>query len=305
MSNPPVPIAFFAYARPDYLERSLECLKREQVPLVYAFCDAPRYENDQPWVDEVRARIHKIDFCDIRIIERETNFGLSKNMIDGVSTVLNEHESVIVFEEDAICSEGCYNYLCEAIHAYRNHPSVTCITGWTHPLVAPDSPDSQPYFDGRSEGSWNFCMWPSAWKGIEQTASQLYEACQREKIDIYRYGADLARMATNSRTKDIWAVRLVLLNLLRSGLCMRPPWSMIDHIGVDARGTNVRKVSKFDLQGLKHAPPIPDEWPEPIEHPDCPRLWQKACGTKPTLLKELTYRIRALGSRIVRGTPAS
>lgn len=37
--NTQIPIVLFAYARPDHLSRTLECLKINQVPLIYAFSD--------------------------------------------------------------------------------------------------------------------------------------------------------------------------------------------------------------------------------------------------------------------------
>jgi uroporphyrinogen-III decarboxylase len=36
-----IPIVLFAYARPDHLQHTLNCLKADQVPLIIAFSDAP------------------------------------------------------------------------------------------------------------------------------------------------------------------------------------------------------------------------------------------------------------------------
>jgi len=293
-----VPIALFAYSRADYLLRSLECLERDRVPFIYAFSDGPRTTADASSVLEVRRILRSVKFCEVRLIERDENLGLSRSMIDGIGVVLQDHEAVIVLEDDVVCVPGTYEYLRKATEAYSQHPNVMTITGWTHPLVTPETVGGLPYFDGRGEGSWNFCVFRRSWEGIQATAIELLRECRQHHIDLYRYGTDIVSMAQNSRVRDIWAVRFVLLHFLKGGLSMRPPWSLVDHIGVDERSVNVKIADKFSLQPLRECPPLPERWPEPTEHPDCPRLWQRACGVRPKLRKRIYRFARRLLSGI-------
>lgn len=277
------PIVLFAYARPDHLRRALISLKENGVPFIYAFSDGPRTPDKSPAVTEVREILRSIDWCEVELCEREANLGLGFSMISGISEVLELHEAAIIFEEDVICVPGTYTYLCSALEYYSNDNQVMTVTGWTHPLVLPNDIANQPYFDGRGEGSWNFGTWRRAWQGMEQNANALIQQCKITGIDIYRYGADLPEMAKIELKRNIWAVRFCYWHILNRGLCLRPPWSMVEHIGFDAQGTNAKNAGPWANPPLKPCPPIPTQWPEPVEHAECAHLWQQATGKRPTV----------------------
>jgi hypothetical protein len=284
-----VPIILFAYARPNHMQRTLECLRENRVPLIYAFSDGPRTPDKKPAVAEVRRILHAIDWCDVTLCERQTNLGLGCSILTGTTEVLSRHETAIIFEDDLVCVPGTYNYLCEALKHYRDNPDVMSVTGWTHPAVTPSNTANQPYFDGRAEClAWG--TWARAWKGMETDAKTLTDRCKTQGIDIYRYGADLVEMARTELQRNIWAVRLLYWHILNGGLCLRPPWSMTEHIGFDELATNSPNAGKWAAPPLKPCPPIPAQWPQPAEHPQCPELWQQAYGKLPTY-RERFYRL--------------
>ena len=267
-----IPIVLFTYARPDHLRRTLACLRENQVPLIYAFSDGPRTPDKAPLVAQVREILRGIDWCEVVLCEREENLGLGRSILTGVSEVLAQHEMCIVFEDDLICVPGTYDYLAAALRHYKDDLRVMSVTGWTHPLVTPEDVGDRPYFDGRAE-----CLvwgtWRRAWQGMmEQDGRTLMLACEAKGIDRNKYGSDLPAMAEVERQKNIWAVRWLYHHILHGGLCLRPPWSMVEHIGFDAQATNARDGSKHRNPPLKPCPPIPAEWPEPVEHPQCPEL---------------------------------
>ncbi len=277
--TPSIPVVLFAYARPEHLKRTLACLRENKVPLIYAFADGPKTPEIEPRVRKVREILHQVDWCEIHIIEHESNFGLGSSILAGVSEVFKEHEMLIVFEDDLVFVPGTYQYLCAALEQYKDDPKVMSVTGWTHPLTTPSTVIDQPYFDGRTE-SWSWGTWARVWKGMEQDAMSLVNACAEKKIDIFRYGADLVEMAKMEKEKNIWAVRFSFLHIFHGGLCLRPPHSMVDHAGFDEYGTNAIGRSKWELSEIKEVPLIPRTWPLSIENPECPKLWQQECGAR-------------------------
>lgn len=294
-----IPVLVFAYARPDHLRQTLACLRENQVPLIYAFSDGPRTPDKQPTVTEVRNILRSIDWCDVVLTERETNLGLGSSILTGVSEILRKHDTVIVFEDDLICVPGTYQYLCTALVQYRNDVRVMSVTGWTHPSVTPNNVGDQPYFDGRAE-CWVWGTWARAWQGMVQDARTLMRACITKDIDVYRYGADLLPMAETELQKNIWAVRFLYWHILNRGLCLRPPWSMVEHIGFDTLATNATDGNQWANPPLKSCPPIPEKWPEPVEHPKCPKLWQQTCGMRPTWHDRFHHFTRRMVSRAKR-----
>ena len=122
--------------------------------------------------------------------------------------------------------------------------------------------------------------------------------CEAAGIDVYRYGADLPDMARTEKRKNIWAVRFLYLHLLHGGLCLRPPHSMVEHIGFDAAATNSSDGSIWANPPLRPCPPVPDNWPIPVENAQCHLLWQKAMGARPSRLR----RAARLGRGAIRRT---
>jgi len=270
------PIILFSYARPDHLRRTLACLRDNRVPLIYAFSDAPHTLDKIPLVEQVRALLHGIDWCEIVICERNENWGLGRSILAGVTEVLSKHEMCLVFEDDLICVPGTYDYLTAALRHYQDDVRVMSMTGWTHPLVTPGDITDQPYFDGRAE-CWVWGTWARAWKGMnDHTAKQMMIAAEECGIDRNTYGADLPGMAEVELRKNIWAVRWLYHHILQGGLCLRPPWSMVQHIGFDALATNSGSAGQWANPPLRRCPPIPVNWPDPIEHPKCAALHRQA-----------------------------
>jgi len=296
--NHSVPIVLFVYARPDHLSQTLACLRENQVPLIYAFSDGPRTPDKVSMVTQVRDLLHGIDWCEVILCEREENWGLGRSVLAGVTEVLSKHEMCIVFEDDLICVPGTYQYLVAALQHYRDDQSVMSVTGWTHPLVTPSDVTDQPYFDGRAE-CWVWGTWARAWQGMQEDANTLMQRCEAKGIDVYRYGADLPNMAEVELQKNIWAVRWLYWHILNQRLCLRPPWSMVEHIGFDENATNAKSESWVKNPPLKACPPIPLQWPESVEHSACSRLHQKVCGTRPTVFSHLYGLTRRAASKIL------
>ena len=294
-----IPTILFAYARPDHLRQTLECLRENKVPLIYAFSDGPASPDKTPTVAHVREVLRAIDWCEVVLCERETNLGLGRSILHGVSAVLSEHEAAIVVEDDLVCVPGTYDYLCAALEHYRDDPRVMSVTGWTHPLATPSDITDKPYFDGRAE-CWIWGTWTRSWQGMKEDARTLMQQCQAEGIDVYRYGADLPGMAEVELKQNIWAVRFLYWHILNRGLCLRPPWSMVENVGIDAEATNTRSESWVKNALLRPSPPIPAEWPESVEHPACCSLWQHAYGTRPTASTRVHRFARRLASGFLR-----
>ncbi len=294
-----IPVVLFAYARPDHLRRTLDCLREDRVPLIYAFSDGPSIPDKVPAVARVRDMLRHIDWCDVVLCEREINMGLGRSILAGVTEVLARYESAIVFEDDLICVPGTYAYICAALERYRNDDRVMSVTGWTHPLVAPGDVADLPYFDGRAE-CWVWGTWARAWRGMGTDARTLMQQCKDRNIDIYRYGADLVNMAKVELRQNIWAVRFLYHHILKRGLCLRPPRSMVEHIGFDTDATNAKSAAWLENPPLKPCPPIPMRWPEVKEHPECSQLHRNVCGERPTIQRCLHRFACRLTSKVLR-----
>lgn len=272
----PVPVVLFAYSRADCLRRTLDCLRLNGIPRLLVFSDGPKTSEQGRRVDEVRRLVRSIDWTEVSLIERPENLGLGASIRAGVAEALEQFEAVLVFEDDLECVPGTYAWLSAALEAYRDDAAVMSVTGWTHPRVTPRGVEG-PYLDGRAEClAWG--TWRRSWRGMDRSALELIDECERNGVDPYRYGKDLVDMAAQERKRNLWAVRWTYHHMAQRGLCVRPPHSLVNHIGLGEGATNAGGAVEWTLPRLADCPPLPRSWPRPPEHPDCARLWRRACG---------------------------
>ncbi len=284
-----IPVVLFAYARPDHLVRVLDCLRRNRVPLIYAYADGARSPADQPAVEAVRTLLRSIDWCEVRLTERETNLGLGRNVLSGVTEVAARHEAFIVWEDDLICVPGTYEWVVAALRHYADVAQVFSVSAWTHPRVTPTDVDDGAYLDGRAD-CWVWGAYARSWAGMHEPALEKLRQVQAAGIAPDAYGADLPEMAKAEQRKNIWAVRWLYHHLQKGKLCVRPPWSMVEHIGFDGSATNAIGSTDWANPPLRPAPPVKADWPQPTEHPACRRLWTQAT---PGLVGRLWRRLWA------------
>ena len=275
MNNTLIPVVLFTYKRTNTLIRTLNALKANLIPLLIIYSDGARTTQDLPQIQAVRQILSDISWCKTELHFRDKNCGLGKNILSGVTEVLEHHEACIVFEDDIICVPGTYRYFCEALLHYNDDPRVMSITSWTNRQLVPSDVTNIPYFDGRAE-----CMtwgtWRRAWKGMaNHTALDLMEQARRNGTDPYFWGGDLPFMAKSELTSNIWAVRFCYHHIVHGGLCLRPPWSMSNHIGWGNDATNAAGKNWEDNGELQAAPPIPEQWPIPCVHPACAAINRK------------------------------
>lgn len=271
-----IPVVLFAYARPGHLARVLACLRENRVPLIHAFADGAKGPMDAGAVAETRALLRAVDWCEMRLVERGENLGLGRNVLAGVDAVAAVHDAFVVWEDDLVCVPGTYDWMCAALRQYAAEPRVMSVSAWTHPRVTPPDVGDQLYFDARAD-CWVWGTWAQAWRGmLQETALEKMRGASRRGLRPDAYGADLPQQAGYEQKRNVWAVRWLYHHFLHGGLCLRPPWSMIEHIGFDASATNAAGSVEWANPPLAPVPPLPDPWPRAEENPRCRDLWQAA-----------------------------
>lgn len=293
------PLVVFAYNRPDLLARTMAAVRSPAIPVVYAFCDAPKTEADASGVGEVRRLLRTVDWTEVRLIERATNFGLGRSILDGVTTVLREHDSVVILEDDIEFAPGTYDWLAAALEHYADEPRVMSISAWTHPRVTPDGLEGKPFFSGRAS-CWGWATWARAWKGMpEHTALEFLTIAERAGVRGDRYGADVPALAVVEAERNIWAVRQIAHHMAQHGLALHPGEPYARHIGWDARATHGTEQNVWDAP-LAGRAVIPDRWPDVAEHPEVPALWRAANVAAVHSVSSARRRVASVAKRAVR-----
>lgn len=241
---PLAPILLFVYNRPEHVKRTLAALEQNILAKeseLFIYSDAARSPQDEASVAEVRKIIRTAlpFFKQVNIIERETNWGLARSIIDGVTTQINRYERVIVLEDDLIVAPYFLKFMNDALDTYQHEEKVGHIQAcdFTQDASLPDT------FLIKWTGSWGWATWKRAWKYFNPDGKALLEELQRRKLTYTfdfngKYGyTRMLRRQTEGKNNS-WAIRWNASLFLNDILSLNVGKSLVQNEGFDGSGTN-------------------------------------------------------------------
>jgi hypothetical protein len=268
------PIALFVYNRPDHTQATIDALVRNdqaQKSDLYIFADGPKNDAAVEKVNETRAFCTSVrGFHHLQLIERENNYGLSKNISSGVNEILNIDDRLIVLEDDLITSPLFLTYMNQALETYRDIETVFSVTGYSFTDDVPGLLDS--YFLNFIS-TWGWGTWKRAWQYFSNDKSILEtilaDRLARRKFSLnYSYDyISIARRQLKGQI-DSWGIYWYASVFRKKGLTLYPNQRFVQNIGFDGSGTHCKKgVDDPSLHDFKYSFPI-----DPKLDPDMQKL---------------------------------
>lgn len=237
------PILLFVYNRSQHVRQlvtSLLANAEATQSTLYVYADGAKDERDQAAVEEVRGLIHNINgFASVSIVEREENWGLARNVIDGVSTVVKKHGRVIVLEDDLVVAPYFLRFMNEALETYKDEPKVGHIQACDY-TQDPTLPDT---FLIKWTGSWGWATWERAWQLFNPDGATLLRELETRKLTKtfdfngkYGYTRMLRRQVEG--LNNSWAIRWNASLFLHDVLSLNVGKALVQNNGFDGSGTN-------------------------------------------------------------------
>jgi Predicted glycosyltransferases len=247
------PIVIFTYNRPIHTKETIEALQKnkyaEESDLI-VFSDAPKSEDAQKGVADTRNYLRTVSgFKSVKIIERETNRGLADNIIDGVTSVVNEQGKIIVLEDDLLTSPYFLTFMNQALEKYENEEKVISVHGYVYP-VNRKLPES---FFIRGADCFGWGTWKRAWDLFVQDGQRLLNEIKEKRLskEFDFSGSYPYTKMLEKQTKGIvgsWAVRWYASAFLNNKLTLYPGRSLIFYNGSDGSGTNCGENDEFGVE---------------------------------------------------------
>ena len=234
------PIVLFVYNRPNHTKLVLDALAlnfgaKDSVLFIYA--DGPKpgiTAEQQQSMDETRILVQsETRFKKTTVIVRNVNYGLFRNVSEGVSEVLGLYGKVIVLEDDTLPAPGFLKFCNEGLIMYQNSPNVYSINGYQHPISITRIGSSLLPFSS----TWGWATWTEKW-GLQEPSEDEFRILEsnpwiKSRFNLADY--DYTHMFKNKKS---WGIRWYYYVFIRNGLGVFPTKSLIVNVGFDGSGEN-------------------------------------------------------------------
>lgn len=292
------PVALFVYRRPDHTMQVIDSLLRNPAARhtdLIVFSDAARSEQSVSAVDAVRDLVWRVKgFRSLAVIQRACNWGLSRSLTEGIGSVLQSSDKVVVLEDDLAVSEYFLDYMNDGLNLYRVDKSVASIHGYRYPT---EVPLPETYFL-RGADCWGWGTWDRAWRHYRSDGRQLLEAI-RERGLQRQFDFDGAfpftRMLQSQAAGrlDSWAIRWYASAFLDDMYTLYPGESLVANIGHDGSGEHSGVGTAFDVRLAQRRVPV---LLQPVEqsHTAQQAFGQFLAGQTASLSTRLRLRLRRM-----------
>ena len=243
------PVALFTYNRPDHTRKVLESLsrcRRLDECSVFIYCDGPKSPAHADGVKASRSIVRTFaETFPATVVLRETNLGLARSIVTGVTELCTRYGRVIVIEDDFILSPSFLDYMLQSLDRYEDNGNIYQISGFMFPVDNPEQPDA---FLLPLTTSWGWATWKRAWAVFDWNASGwqelLSDSQKREQFNLdnsYPYYEMLR--GRFSGKNDSWAILWWYAVFRANGLVLHPKRSLVWVGGFDDSGTHCGRTN--------------------------------------------------------------
>lgn len=269
------PIALFVYNRADNIQKTIKHLLANTLAKdteLYVFSDGGKDAASWEKVNEVRRYLHHLKeevdktgaLKRIVIIERPENIYLERNIIEGIAQVFENHDRIIVLEDDICTSPYFLQYMNQAFDLYRDIPQVMHVSGFTNLDISTPSFYFTPHMAG-----WGWGTWRDRWQQHfthYQTREEALQGMTEEDISAIQYDGAFPCLKNLDKTPIPWDICWEIAIYKAGGLCLSPSHTLIRNIGLK-NGTHFRTFSllqrhEYDRPYLQTPLPLTR-----VEHP--------------------------------------
>jgi hypothetical protein len=222
---------------------------------LFVFSDAARNDNAAAAVRDVRAYVRTIGgFRSLTVVERDSNFGLSRSVIAGVAQLCNDYGCAIAVEDDIATAADFLTFMNRALQQYKDELAVFSISGFNFGVRPPKSHPFDAFFSFRSS-SWGWGTWKDRWEKADWSVSDYSkfraDPARRKLFD--QGGEDLSSMLDLQMAGkiDSWAIRWAYAHSKHGAFALLPTASKVVNTGLDGSGVHCRfdSTQQISLDG--------------------------------------------------------
>ena len=229
------PIVLFVYNRVEVTKRTLTCLKANKLAQdsdLYIYSDGGKDEISWKSVNCIREYLKTITgFKSVTIIEREINYYLERNIIDGVTNIINRYGKVIVLEDDVLTNPYYLQYMNDALSFYESDKRIKHISSIPHFDV---KTNKDIIFTSLMECGWGWSTWKDRWSDFEYYTDKqdALRGLTNKDFSNLEYGGRFACLRSLDKKPIPWDICWALSIYRRGGICIEPVVPLSQNIGL-------------------------------------------------------------------------
>ncbi len=247
------PIVLFVYNRPWHTQQTIEALQKNELASeseLFIYADGAKDKEALLQVNEVRQYLKTISgFKEIIIVERDENWGLTANIIEGVTEIVNKYGKVIVLEDDIISNPFFLSYINEGLNVYIDFSNVFAICGYMFNI---DSNEYRSFLSSIGFFSWGWGTWKKKWDLLIKEPEHKQLIANDKLLQNWFNFSDFSYTNILQNTKA-WDIYWYYTIKMYHGLGVFPTKSLTMNIGFD--GTGVHYTEKVEVdQNMSNSP---------------------------------------------------
>lgn len=253
------PILITVYNRINHLKRTIEALKKNDLAsesILYIASDAPNKKEDENEIKKIREFIKTIEgFKEIKLIERDINFGSYKSTKLAIEDILNRYGKLIFLEDDINVSEYFLEYMNKGLETFENENEIFAICSYSPPNLNITGIKEDIYL-WNYYCPWGVAIWEKKWKKLDLELAK-YPKFFKDKRQVFKFfkGANhVLPILIEDREKKIIAMdaRIDFNMFINNWYCVYPLKSLSKNIGVDGSGEHSGEDKKYQNQRLEN-----------------------------------------------------
>jgi len=263
------PIVLFTYNKLDTLKKTVQHLKKNKLARksnIFIYSDFYKTNVDKIYVLKVRKYLREIQgFKKKKIILRNKNYGLAKNIVNGVSEVMKNHSKAIILEDDILVSKYFLDYMNSSLNLYKKKKNIWNISGWNYKIKIKSEHDV--YFT-RTMNCWGWATWKDRWKCYKKNPKQIVKKWSLSDIKKFNFEGSYNFFSQIERNLsgqiDTWAIFWYAVIFKNKGLCVNPINTLVKNIGVGKFATNTKSSNNIFTSNINDHNLLPKKFPNKI-----------------------------------------
>ena len=265
------PIILFTHTRLKLLKKCINSLKKNKLAKdsnIYIFSDGPANKKQIKKILKVRLFLKSLDgFKKVKLFFRKKNYGLSKNIISGVSDILKKEKNAIIIEDDLIFDKFFLEFMNISLKKYEKKKMVWHISGWNYNI---DLKLKEDAFFIRGMNCWGWATWRDRWKHFEKKPNKIINTWDKNKIKNFNFDNSINFFSqiekNDKKILNTWAIFWYAKIFEKKKLCLNPKKTFTENIGESSTATNTKSIDKIFstnlIQRSKSSIILPDKYEE-------------------------------------------